>query len=221
MSARIYRAPDQAVRHDFRGSSLRERRCKNPCRFEASVEALYLDKHLSRPTAAGFCLSLCDFLVREAANRWGGSTSQLCTQQNSKLDGTWHKQFPHGCSASFSRWRLWVARTAVIALSWGNQDPSYVIFYTGAGSMKSVVRLESSEPLSQAFEIPGPALNEKLVPMNDNSKLTSLSGENCEAGSILAPRDYNKPGNSHQIGLVVTIALCLIALATFNMLLLK
>ena len=106
MSARIYRAPDQAVRHDFRGSSLRERRSKNPCRFEASVEALYLDKHLSRPTAAGFCLSLCDFLVREAANRWGGSTSQLCTQQNSKLDGTWHKQFPHGCSASFSRWRF-------------------------------------------------------------------------------------------------------------------
>ena len=87
--------------------------------------------------------------------------------------------------------------------------------------MKSVVRLESSEPLSQVFEIPGPALNEKLVPMNDNSKLTSLSGENFEAGSILAPRDYNKPRNSHQIGLVVTVALCLIALATFNMLLLK
>jgi hypothetical protein len=148
-----------------------------------------------------------------------GSLSR--TQQSSKLDGI-------GTSSSRT-----VAQQILAAGYCGlsgrpsslyhgeTKTPSYGIFYTGAGSMKSVVRLESSEPLSQVFEIPGPALNEKLVPMNDNSKLTSLSGENFEAGSILAPRDYNKPRNSHQIGLVVTIALCLIALATFNMLLLK
>ena len=87
--------------------------------------------------------------------------------------------------------------------------------------MKAVVRLESSEPLSQVFEIPSPALNEKLVPTNDNSKLTSLSRENFEAGSILAVRDHTNPRKNRQIGLVATVLLCLIALATLIMLLLK
>jgi hypothetical protein len=84
--------------------------------------------------------------------------------------------------------------------------------------MKHADILESSEALSQVVEIPDPALNEKLVPMNDNYRLTSLSRENFEAGSILAQRNYTKPHKSNQIGLIATVLLCLIALATFVML---
>src|ERR1700688_3784958 len=64
-------------------------------------------------------------------------------------------------------------------------SPRYLL-KGGAGKMKLVNRLESCEPLSQVVEIPDPALNDKLVPMNDNSRLTSLSRENFEEGSILA-----------------------------------
>jgi hypothetical protein len=84
--------------------------------------------------------------------------------------------------------------------------------------MKLVDRLESCEPLSQVVEIPDPALNERLVPMNDNSRLTSLSRENFEAGSILAQHDFTRPRKSNQVGLIATVALFLIALATFVML---
>jgi hypothetical protein len=84
--------------------------------------------------------------------------------------------------------------------------------------MKLVDRLESCDPLSQVVEIPDRALNERLVPMNDNARLTSLSRENFEAGSILAQRDFTKPHKSSQVGLIATVALCLTALATFVML---
>jgi hypothetical protein len=81
-----------------------------------------------------------------------------------------------------------------------------------------VDRLESSEPLSRVVEIPDPALNKKLLPMNDNSRQTSLSMENFEAESILAQRDYTGPRKNNQIGLIAAVALCPIALATFVML---
>jgi hypothetical protein len=79
--------------------------------------------------------------------------------------------------------------------------------------MKYADRLESSEPLSQVIEIPDPELNDKLVPMNDNSKVTILSRENLEAASILAQREHTEPRD--RIRLVVTIAvlLSLVALA--------
>jgi hypothetical protein len=70
----------------------------------------------------------------------------------------------------------------------------------------------SSIPLSQVIEIPEVVLNEKLIPANDNHAPTALSMENCEAGSILAPRDHAKPGISPLIiaalfGFVVLAAL--------------
>jgi hypothetical protein len=67
-------------------------------------------------------------------------------------------------------------------------------------------------PLSQIIEIPDVSLNEKLIPANDNYKLTALSMENLEAGSILAQRDYTKPSNG---GLIITVAFCVLALAVF------
>jgi hypothetical protein len=91
----------------------------------------------------------------------------------------------------------------------------------GAGKMKYADRLESSEPLIRVFEIPDPALNEQLVPMNDNSKLTILSGENLEAGSVLGQRDSIEPRN--WIGPVVTTATAfsLAALVVLTVLLLS
>jgi hypothetical protein len=79
--------------------------------------------------------------------------------------------------------------------------------------MKYVDRLESSEPLSQVIEIPDAALNEKLVPVNDNSKLTILSRENLEAASILAQREYPEPRNRIGLGVTVAVLLSLVALA--------
>jgi hypothetical protein len=79
--------------------------------------------------------------------------------------------------------------------------------------MKYADRLESSEPLSQVIEIPDPALNEKLVPMNDNSKLTILSRENLEAASILAQREYTEPRNRIGLGVTIAVLLSLVALA--------
>jgi hypothetical protein len=70
----------------------------------------------------------------------------------------------------------------------------------------------SSLPLSQIIEIPDVSLNEKLIPANDNHEPTSLSIENLEAGSILAPRDYTKPSRSP---LVIAAVFCLIVLAAF------
>jgi hypothetical protein len=70
----------------------------------------------------------------------------------------------------------------------------------------------SSLPLSQIIEIPDVSLNEKLIPANDNHEPTSLSIENLEAGSILAPRDYTKPSRSP---LVIVAVFCLIVLAAF------
>ena len=54
----------------------------------------------------------------------------------------------------------------------------------------------SFTPLSQIIEIPDVSLNEKLIPANDNHEQTALSAENCEAGSILAPRAFTKPSRS-------------------------
>jgi hypothetical protein len=68
----------------------------------------------------------------------------------------------------------------------------------------------SSTNSTQIIEIPDVSLNEKLIPANDNHEPSALSIENLEAGSILAPRDYTKPGRSP---LVVTALLCLIVLA--------
>jgi hypothetical protein len=79
-------------------------------------------------------------------------------------------------------------------------------------------RVKSSEPLSRVVEIPDPALNEKLVPMNDNSEPTSLSREYFKAGSILSRLDYIEPRKGSQIGPIVVVALCFAALATFIML---
>ena len=65
-------------------------------------------------------------------------------------------------------------------------------------------------PLSQIIEIPEMPLNEKLIPANDNHEPTALSIENLEAGSILAPRNYNRPSRNP---LLITAAFCFIALA--------
>ena len=70
----------------------------------------------------------------------------------------------------------------------------------------------SSVPLSQIIEIPDASLNDKFIPANDNNSPTSLSIENLEAGSILAPRTYIKRNRSP---LVIVAVLCLIALAAF------
>jgi hypothetical protein len=68
----------------------------------------------------------------------------------------------------------------------------------------------SSVPLSQIIEIPEASLNEKLIPANDNHEPTALSLENFEAGSILAPRDYIKPGRSPLV--IIVAVFCLIVL---------
>ena len=68
----------------------------------------------------------------------------------------------------------------------------------------------SSMQLSQIIEIPGVSLNEKFISANDNHEPTALSMENFEAGSILAPRHYAKPGRSP---LVITAAIFLVVLA--------
>lgn len=72
------------------------------------------------------------------------------------------------------------------------------------------VRSMNSLPLSQIIEIPDALMNETLIPANDNHEPTALSAENYEAGSILAPRDYTKPGRSP---LVITAVFCLVVLA--------
>ena len=79
-------------------------------------------------------------------------------------------------------------------------------------------RVKSSEPLSRVVEIPDPALNEKLVPMNDNCEPTSLSREYFEAGSILSQLDHIEPHKGSRIGPIVIVALCLAALAVLIML---
>jgi hypothetical protein len=87
--------------------------------------------------------------------------------------------------------------------------------------MKYASRLESSDPLSQVIEIPDSALNDKLVPMNDNSKLTILSRENLEAASILAQRNYIEPCDRIGSGFIIAVALCLVAVAALVALLLR
>lgn len=79
--------------------------------------------------------------------------------------------------------------------------------------MKYADRLESSEPLSQVIEIPDAALNEKLVPMNDNSKLTMMSRENLQAASILARRDFIEPRSRIGMSVIIVGSFCLAALA--------
>ena len=74
-------------------------------------------------------------------------------------------------------------------------------------------RPESSKSLIQVIEIPDAKLNEKLIPANDNYKLTNLSVENFEADSILAQRDYTKPSRRNQISLIVSIGVCLLVTA--------
>jgi hypothetical protein len=65
---------------------------------------------------------------------------------------------------------------------------------------------------SRIIEIPDEALNEKLIPANDNYQLTSQNMETYEAGSVLAHRDYARPRKRNKIGLIVV---CVIALAMF------
>lgn len=67
---------------------------------------------------------------------------------------------------------------------------------------------------SRIVEIPDALLNEKLIPANDNYQLTSKSMKSYEAGSILS-RDYTKPSKREQMGLILTIAFCAVALAVF------
>jgi hypothetical protein len=88
----------------------------------------------------------------------------------------------------------------------------------GAGKMKYADRLE---PLSQVIEIPAPALNEKLVPMNDNSKLTMMSRENLQAASILARRDFIKPRSRVGLSVIIAGSFCFAALAMLVALLLR
>lgn len=85
--------------------------------------------------------------------------------------------------------------------------------------MKRDDRVKSSAPLSQVVEIPDPALNEKLVPMNDNAKPTSLSRENFEEESILSHLDQIEPRKSSQIGLIIAVAFCFMVFVTFILLL--
>jgi hypothetical protein len=87
--------------------------------------------------------------------------------------------------------------------------------------MKYADRMESAEPLSQVIEIPDPALSEKLVPTNDNYKLTTMSREHLEAASVLAQRDYVEPPNRIGLGVIIAVALCLVALATLAVHLLR
>jgi hypothetical protein len=87
--------------------------------------------------------------------------------------------------------------------------------------MKYADRLESSEPLSQVIEIPDPALNEKLVPMNDNSKLTIMSRENLQAASILAQRGFIEPRNRIGLGVIIAGSLWSVTLATLVAVLLR
>jgi hypothetical protein len=68
------------------------------------------------------------------------------------------------------------------------------------------------------FGIPDPALNEKLVAVNDNAKPTSLSRENFEEESILSHLDQIKPRKSSQIGLIIAVAFCFMVLVTFILL---
>jgi len=63
-------------------------------------------------------------------------------------------------------------------------------------------------PLSQIVEIPDTSLSEKLIPANDNCELMAMSRENLEAESILAPRDYIRPGSGP---LLIAAAFCLLA----------
>jgi hypothetical protein len=87
--------------------------------------------------------------------------------------------------------------------------------------MKYADRLESSGQLSQVIEIPDPALNEKLVPMNDNFKLTIMSREYLQAGSILAQRDFIEPRNWGGLSFIIAGSLGAAALATLVALLLR
>jgi hypothetical protein len=87
--------------------------------------------------------------------------------------------------------------------------------------MKHADRLESSGPLSQVIEIPDPALNEKLVPMNDNFKPTIMSREYLQAGSILAQHDFIEPRNGFGLSVIIAGSLCSVALATLVALLLR
>jgi hypothetical protein len=64
----------------------------------------------------------------------------------------------------------------------------------------------SSRSLSKITKIPSASLNEKLIPSNDNYEPIAPSRERFEAESILAPRDYPKPGRSP---LVITAVLSL------------
>jgi hypothetical protein len=65
---------------------------------------------------------------------------------------------------------------------------------------------------SQIVQIPDQALNEKLIPANDNYQLTSPSMESIEAGSILAPRAYTEPGKRSHLGLIVACGIAAIVL---------
>jgi hypothetical protein len=87
--------------------------------------------------------------------------------------------------------------------------------------MKHADRLESSGPLSQVIKIPDPALNEKLVPMNDNFKPTIMSREYLQAGSILAQRNFIEPRNGFGLSVIIAGSLCSVALATLVALLLR
>ena len=64
----------------------------------------------------------------------------------------------------------------------------------------------------QIVQIPDHALNEKLVPANDNYRLTSPSIESFEAESVLTPRTYIRPGRPRSLGLIVACGIAAIVL---------
>lgn len=59
-------------------------------------------------------------------------------------------------------------------------------------------------------------------PANDNYKQTNYRmDKDFGRGSFLKPRDYIKPSKREQLGLIITAALCFVALAVFVVPLLK
>jgi hypothetical protein len=64
---------------------------------------------------------------------------------------------------------------------------------------------------SQIVQIPDQALNDKLIPANDNYQLTSQSMA-FEAESVLAQLDYAEPTTRSHLGLIVVCGIAAIVL---------
>jgi hypothetical protein len=74
-----------------------------------------------------------------------------------------------------------------------------------------------SKPCSQIIDIPDAALNERLIPANDNREWSALSRENFEAESILAPHDFVKPSKSPLVVAAVFFVLAALLFVAFSL----